>query len=148
MWLDCPARASRRGRSAVGEIETRSADDARQTPPRAALHLHTPFASYPLLTLLRIQPIAPTRRKNPFNDPDWLFDVKYDGFRGLCYVEHGRCRFDAFEIVHADEIEQLAPPTLYGDRLGDRRRARRQDRVQPPPALAKRQGPEVGAVDP
>jgi hypothetical protein len=92
MWLDCPARASRRGRSAVGEIETRSADDARQTPPRAALHLHTPFASYPLLTLLRIQPIAPTRRKNPFNDPDWLFDVKYDGFRGLCYVEHGRNR--------------------------------------------------------
>ena len=42
---------------------------------------------------LRVQPIAPTRRKDPFDHADWLFDVKYDGFRGLCYVEHGRCRF-------------------------------------------------------
>ena len=32
-------------------------------------------------------------RKQPFDGPDWLFDVKYDGFRGLCYVEQGRGRF-------------------------------------------------------
>ena len=24
--------------------------------------------------------------------PDWLFEFKYDGFRGLCYLEQGRCR--------------------------------------------------------
>jgi bifunctional non-homologous end joining protein LigD len=37
----------------------------------------------------RVQPIAPTWRKQPFDDPDWLFDFKYDGFRGLCYIERG-----------------------------------------------------------
>jgi bifunctional non-homologous end joining protein LigD len=37
-----------------------------------------------------VQPIRPTGRKQPFDGPDWLFDVKYDGFRGLCYVEQGR----------------------------------------------------------
>ena len=42
--------------------------------------------------LPRVQPIIPTRRKEPFDDPDWLFDFKYDGFRGLCYIEQGRCR--------------------------------------------------------
>ena len=42
--------------------------------------------------LPRIQPIAPIRRPVPFDDPDWLFDLKYDGFRGLCYLEQGRCR--------------------------------------------------------
>jgi ATP-dependent DNA ligase len=26
-------------------------------------------------------------------DPEWLFEFKYDGFRGLCYLEQGRCRF-------------------------------------------------------
>jgi bifunctional non-homologous end joining protein LigD len=45
------------------------------------------------MRLPRVQPIIPTWRKEPFDDPDWLFDFKYDGFRGLCYIEQGRCRF-------------------------------------------------------
>src|SRR5262252_4145727 len=45
------------------------------------------------VTLPRIQPIIPTWRKEPFDDPEWLFEFKYDGFRGLCYLEPGRCRF-------------------------------------------------------
>jgi bifunctional non-homologous end joining protein LigD len=44
------------------------------------------------MTLPRVQPIIPTWRKEPFDDPEWLFDFKYDGFRGLCYLERGRCR--------------------------------------------------------
>src|SRR6516225_9374289 len=43
--------------------------------------------------LPRVQPIIPTRRKEPFDDPDWLFDFKYDGFRALSYIEQGGCRF-------------------------------------------------------
>ena len=43
--------------------------------------------------LPRVQPIIPTRRKEPFDHPEWLFDFKYDGFRALCYIEQGRCRF-------------------------------------------------------
>jgi hypothetical protein len=35
----------------------------------------------------------PTWRKQPFDDPEWLFDFKYDSFRALCYLEWGRCRF-------------------------------------------------------
>jgi bifunctional non-homologous end joining protein LigD len=43
--------------------------------------------------LPRVQPIIPISRKEPFDDPDWLFDFKYDGFRALLYVEQGsRCR--------------------------------------------------------
>jgi bifunctional non-homologous end joining protein LigD len=45
------------------------------------------------MTLPRVKPIIPTWRKEPFDDPEWLFDVKYDGFRALCYLEGGRCRF-------------------------------------------------------
>jgi len=46
-----------------------------------------------VVALPRIQPIIPTWRKEPFDDPDWLFEFKYDGFRALCYIEQGRCRF-------------------------------------------------------
>jgi ATP-dependent DNA ligase len=45
------------------------------------------------MTLPQVQPIIPPSRKEPFDDPEWLFDFKYDGFRGLCYIEQGRCRF-------------------------------------------------------
>jgi len=40
----------------------------------------------------RVQPIAPIWRTQPFDDPDWLFSMKYDGYRGLCYIEPRRNR--------------------------------------------------------
>jgi bifunctional non-homologous end joining protein LigD len=45
------------------------------------------------MALPHVQPIRPTGRREPFDNPDWLFDVKYDGFRALCYIEQGRGRF-------------------------------------------------------
>jgi bifunctional non-homologous end joining protein LigD len=42
--------------------------------------------------LPRVQPIAPIRAKASFDDPEWLFDVKYDVFRALAYLDQGRCR--------------------------------------------------------
>lgn len=32
------------------------------------------------------------RRAEPFNHPDWLFEIKWEGFRSLAYIENGRCR--------------------------------------------------------
>jgi len=64
------------------------------------------------MTLPRVQPIIPTWRNEPFDDPEWLVDFKYDGFRGLCHIEQGRYRFlsrngnvlSRFEVL----AEQLA----------------------------------------
>src|SRR5262249_2471805 len=33
-----------------------------------------------------IRPMVLSRLPGPFSDPDWLFEVKHDGFRALCYV--------------------------------------------------------------
>src|SRR5262252_6542379 len=40
----------------------------------------------------RFQPLTVTRRPQAFNNPDWIIELKHDGFRTLAYVEHGRCR--------------------------------------------------------
>lgn len=32
------------------------------------------------------------RRSGPFSDPDWLFELKYDGFRALAHVSDGECK--------------------------------------------------------
>jgi bifunctional non-homologous end joining protein LigD len=41
--------------------------------------------------LPRVTPIIPTARPNAFNDPAWLFEPKYDGFRGMVYLTGGKC---------------------------------------------------------
>src|SRR6266849_2669768 len=40
-----------------------------------------------MLPILR--PMRLTQRSNPFDDPDWIFEIKYDGFRALAYIEDG-----------------------------------------------------------
>ena len=36
---------------------------------------------------------AATQRWDPFDDPAWLFEPKYDGYRGLLYVTRKGCHF-------------------------------------------------------
>ena len=31
------------------------------------------------------------QRPKPFDHPDWIFEIKYDGFRALAYIEDGEC---------------------------------------------------------
>ena len=30
---------------------------------------------------------------DPFSDPDWLFETKWDGMRAVCFLDHGKARF-------------------------------------------------------
>jgi bifunctional non-homologous end joining protein LigD len=43
------------------------------------------------IALPRVSPIVPTSRPIPFNDSAWLFEPKYDGFRGLLYLSRKGC---------------------------------------------------------
>src|SRR6476646_4058773 len=43
------------------------------------------------VSLPRVEPIVPTMRPQPFNDPAWLFEPKYDGFRGMLYLSRDGC---------------------------------------------------------
>jgi bifunctional non-homologous end joining protein LigD len=33
-----------------------------------------------------------SRLREPFDGPDWIFELKHDGFRALAYIEEGQCR--------------------------------------------------------
>jgi bifunctional non-homologous end joining protein LigD len=39
-----------------------------------------------------IQPMPLVRQHGPFSHPDWLFEIKHDGFRALAYIERGTAR--------------------------------------------------------
>ena len=41
--------------------------------------------------LPRIVPLKLTRRQKPFDHPEWLFELKHDGFRAVAYISDGQC---------------------------------------------------------
>jgi bifunctional non-homologous end joining protein LigD len=44
------------------------------------------------MALPNIKPLELSRRIEPFDDRDWIFELKFDGFRCLAYVEDGQCK--------------------------------------------------------
>lgn len=40
-----------------------------------------------------IRPMLATLVDEPFSDPDWIFETKWDGFRSICFVHNGDARF-------------------------------------------------------
>jgi len=44
------------------------------------------------MTLPTISPLPLTRLRDPFDHKDWIFEVKFDGFRAVAYIDDGECR--------------------------------------------------------
>src|SRR6267143_3247066 len=40
-----------------------------------------------------IHPMLATLVDEPFSDPDWIFETKWDGFRSVCFLRNGKARF-------------------------------------------------------
>jgi ATP-dependent DNA ligase len=40
-----------------------------------------------------VQPIVPIIGSPPLTDPAWIYEPKFDGFRGVLYLTQGRCYF-------------------------------------------------------
>src|SRR5437867_10903383 len=39
-----------------------------------------------------LRPIRLSRRSEPFDSKEFLFEIKIDGFRALAFIENGECR--------------------------------------------------------
>src|SRR5712664_4040939 len=40
---------------------------------------------------MAFQPMPLSRKPEPFDHPEWIFELKYDGFRSLAVIQNGRC---------------------------------------------------------
>src|SRR6266851_8492140 len=57
-----------------------------------------------------IHPMLATLVDEPFSDPEWIFETKWDGFRSICFVKDGKARF-----VSRNQIAMTAQyPELAG----------------------------------
>jgi bifunctional non-homologous end joining protein LigD len=51
-----------------------------------------PFQAHPIsMPLPRMDPAKLTLVRQPFDHPDFLFELKHDGFRALAYISNGHC---------------------------------------------------------
>jgi bifunctional non-homologous end joining protein LigD len=60
------------------------------------------------ITLPLVEPIIPVARALPFDDPAYLFEPKYDGFRGLLYLTRGDCYFRSKRGNVLKKFQELA----------------------------------------
>jgi bifunctional non-homologous end joining protein LigD len=65
-----------------------------------------------------VEPIIPVLYPTPFDGPEWLFEPKYDGFRGLLYLSGRECRFRTKRGNHLRRFDQLC--YWVRDELGTR----------------------------
>ena len=52
------------------------------------------------------------RSHEPFSDPEWIYEIKWDGFRSLVYVDRGFCRLvsrNGNEFKSCPELKKLCP---------------------------------------
>src|SRR3954466_14172342 len=54
-----------------------------------------------------VDPIKPESRGDAFDDPDWLFEPKYDGFRGLVYSSHRGCEIRSSRDLRFGRFDEL-----------------------------------------
>jgi bifunctional non-homologous end joining protein LigD len=70
----------------IAEVANVVVDGARKQTVKVEIGEIAPFPG-------RIKPMLATPVDAPFDDARWLFEVKWDGYRSLCYVEGERIRF-------------------------------------------------------
>ncbi len=71
--------------------------------------------------LPEVEPINPVQQREPFDSPDWVFETKFDGFRGIAYVEGEECRWSTRPSTSTKPLSRLhmkgSPNTPVGARV-------------------------------
>ena len=57
-----------------------------------------------------IHPMLATLVDEPFSNPEWIFETKWDGFRSICFIRHGKARFvSRNQLEMTAQYPELAP---------------------------------------
>ncbi len=141
-------RASRPAAPTTTSRPTATRSGSAQAPAAAAEIDLTGAVAAPMPQ--RIEPMLATLATKPFSDPDWLFEIKWDGYRVQAVVD--RQDGPAVDPQPQRRRDLLPAPADAADldrgprgdrrRRGRRARRRRAARLRAPPGAARRQ---VGA---
>ena len=60
-----------------------------------------------VIALPYVEPLALVPRADPFDDPAWIFEPKYDGFRGLVYSSESGCEIRSRRDIPLKRFDDL-----------------------------------------
>jgi bifunctional non-homologous end joining protein LigD len=61
-----------------------------------------------VLPLPKVSPIILVEHPHAFDDPEWLFEPKFDGLRGLLYIDHRLAAFYSKQHLELKRFSRLA----------------------------------------
>jgi bifunctional non-homologous end joining protein LigD len=73
-------------------VAVRPDPQAKSEPGSGPSELATLGGAVPGQMPSTIYPMLATPTDQPFEDPDWLFEIKWDGYRAVSFIEKGRVR--------------------------------------------------------
>ena len=102
-WLaDAIARADKKKKALTTE-DTEGTEGAEKKKPTSRSQRTQPSAVSPVSSVVKsldgaiaglmpstIHPMLATAAAQPFDDPNWLFEIKWDGYRAVAFIEDGR----------------------------------------------------------
>jgi len=68
------------------------------------------------MSLPIISPMLATVCREPFDDADWVFEIKHDGFRALAYID-GHCKLisrNGYRFSRFGDLEESLAQTFRG----------------------------------
>ena len=63
---------------------------------------------------MAFQPMPLSRKPAPFDHPEWIFELKYDGFRSLAVIHNGRRYVDHIERNGTALFQRVCEMDLEG----------------------------------
>jgi bifunctional non-homologous end joining protein LigD len=66
------------------------------------------------IELPTIHPVPIVASANPFNDQDWIFEIKYDGIRAMAYVNGDDCQLVSGKQSNLDGFDSVCSAIVSG----------------------------------
>jgi hypothetical protein len=67
---------------------------------------------------MAFQPMPLSRKPVPFDHPEWVFELKYDGFRSLAVIQNGRTELISRNGHPFSSFDILISPTMWNGTNG------------------------------
>ena len=67
------------------------------------------------MKLPKIEPMELVQQATPFDGAGWVFEVKYDGFRSLAYIDNGTCKLVSRNDYDYAQLRRSARRAAHAD---------------------------------
>jgi bifunctional non-homologous end joining protein LigD len=108
---DISERSRRPQKPSKRLVRTSRSDRKQKAAKELAIKIHGNWSEAEISALRHLRPMLARSTNAAFNDPEWIFEIKLDGYRALALVDQGSARLTS----RAGNELSSAYPAIVGD---------------------------------